>query len=356
VRFGSIEERMDDIRAVMDAVGMERASIAGWSEGGPLSLVFAATYPKRVDKLILVSTFARMLWAADYPIGFSQDHAARLLARIEARWGTGDVFRLFVQHALDHDTLMALVARWERLTATPTMAAEIMRHNLEIDVRGLLPHVHVPTLVVHTSRDPMVPVSFGRYLADHIPNCRYVEIDGDFHTSWQEHHHNLVIDPIEEFITGEITTNVSAEDRILTTILLTDIVESTRHLREVGDAQWRTILDQHDAAAAEEIGRSRGRLVDRTGDGILASFDGPARAIQCCRRLMARARALGIALRAGVHTGECELRGDRLAGTTVHLASRIMALAAPGEILATRTIRDLVVGSGLRSKIGAASA
>ncbi len=348
VDFGSIEQRMDDIRAVMDRVGVERATLTGMSEGGPLAILFAATYPRRVDKLILYATFARLLWAPDYPIGMSDEQAARFVSRIEAKWGTGQILSLFVQHAPDPETLLALASRWERLTATPAIAAQVMRHNLQLDVRNAVSSVHVPALVIHTSRDPMIPVLHGRYLAEHLPNCqRYVEIDGDFHTSWRDEHHDLVMDPMEEFIAGGITSKVAPGDRILTTILFTDIVDSTRRAAELGDAQWRTLLDAHDVAAGEEVARFRGRLVERTGDGVLASFDGPARAVQCAQRLSARLRILGVAIRAGVHTGECEVRGDRLAGITLHLAARVMALAGPGEILATRTVRDLVSGSGL---------
>jgi class 3 adenylate cyclase len=232
--------------------------------------------------------------------------------------------------------------------ATPAMAAEIMRHNLQMDVRALLPHIRVPTLVIHAARDPMIPAACGRYLANHLPNCqRYVEIEADFHASWLESDHDLVMDPVEEFIAGQITSTAASDERFLTTVLFTDIVASTRHLLRVGDSQWREILDAHDVAVSEEIARLHGRLVDRTGDGVLACFDGPARAIQCCRRIMSRARALGLSLRAGVEIGECEVRGDRLAGLTVHRAARVMALAGPGEILTTRMVRGLSVGSGL---------
>lgn len=255
---------------------------------------------------------------------------------------------MFVQDAPDSDSLLALAARWERLTATPAMAAQIMRHNFQIDVRDVLPSVRVPAMVVHAAGDPMIPVSFGRYLAEHLPACqRHVELDGNFHTSWLDRRHDLVLDPIEDFITGEITSDVAGGERILTTVLLTDIVDSTRQARELGDARWRGVLDAHDAMVREEVQRVRGRLVVHTGDGMLASFDGPARALQCVRRLASRIRTLGLEVRAGVHTGECEVRGNNLAGITLHVAARIMALAGPGEILATRTVRDLVAGSGL---------
>jgi len=348
VDFGSLEQRMDDIRAVMDTVGIDRAAIAGMSEGGPLSIMFAATYPSRVDRLILYATFARLSWAPDYQIGRTEEQVASRLLHIEAAWGTGQVLSRFIQYAPDAETLLQLSARWERLTATPAVAAQVMRQNFQLDVRHVLSSVHVPALVVHAARDPVVPSVFGRYLAEHLPNCqRYVELDGDFHTSWLVEHHDLVVDPMEEFIVGGVTSKVAQTHRVLTTILLTDIVDSTRRAAEMGDARWRAVLDAHDAAARDEVGRFGGRLVERTGDGILASFDGPARAVLCARQLAARLRTLGLAIRAGVHTGECEVREDRLAGISVHLAARVMALAGAGEIFTTSTVRDLVGGAGL---------
>lgn len=348
VNFGSLEQRMDDIRAVMDSVGVERAVVGGWSEGGPLSMMFAATYPERVEKLVLIASFARLVSAPEYPIGITEEQADKLLSLMQGKWGTGDVLRRFIQHAPDVDALLTLASRWERLTATPSMVVEIMRHNIRIDVRSVLSSVQVPALVIHASRDPMIPVALGRYLADHLPNCkRFVEIDADFHLSWLEQDQDLVMDPIEQFVTGDIASKIAPVDRILTTILFTDIVDSTRRARQMGDSQWRQVLDAHDAAAREEIERFRGRLIERTGDGILASFDGPARAIHCSQRLNLRASTLGLAIRAGVHTGECEQRGDRLAGITLHLAARVMGLAGPGEILTTQTVRNLVDGSRL---------
>jgi class 3 adenylate cyclase len=349
VDFGSIEERMDDIRAVMDAVGFERASIFAISEGGPLSILFAATYPERVDKLVLYGSFARLSWAPDHPIGVPDGVTAEWLAMLERTWGTGQVLRTLAQYAPDPITEQALLSRLERYTATPPMAAAIMRHNLQLDVRQVLPSVHTPAMVIHTVGDPVVPVAVARDLAQRLANCqRYIELDEAFHVSWRGDHHDLVVDPIEEFLTGEIISREEPGERVLTTVLFADIVDSTTHARELGDARWRSLLDAHDRAASEEIGRARGRMVKHTGDGVLACFDGPARAVRCAQRLASRARSLGLEIRAGVHTGECEVRGDDLAGITVHVAARVMALAGGGEVLATRTVRDLVDGSGLK--------
>ncbi len=339
--FGSLEERMDDIRAVMDAVGFERATIGGMSEGGPLAILFAATYPERVEKLLLYGTFA--------VIGPDIRPAVdALAARIEKRWGSGEVLSLFAQHAPDPVAERALMARLERYTATPARAAEIIRRLPEIDVRPVLGSVQAPTLVLHCARDPMMPVTAGRYLAEHIPTCdRFVELDRDFHTSWLPSDVDLLVDSMEEFITGRITSRTDDTERILTTVLFTDIVDSTARAEAMGDTAWRTLLDRHDAIVREEVERSRGRVVKTTGDGVLASFDGPARGVRAAQAIAARVRALAIDVRAAVHTGECEVRGNDLAGIAVHVAARLLALAGTGEVVASRTVRDLVSGSGL---------
>ena len=345
--FGSFEDRMDDIGAVMDAEGIERAVVGGISEGGPLALLFAATYPRRVDKLALYGTFARMSRSDDYPIGRVEE--VESLARfIESTWGTGDALGPFASHAPDPDLARSVMARFERYTATPQTAAHIMRQIGEIDVRHVLGSVQAPVLVVHVARDPIVPVEFGRYLAEHLPTLeRYAELDGDVHSSWRVEDCDLVADELEAFIRGAVTSRASLTERVLTTVLFTDIVDSTAWVEKLGDTEWRRRLDAHDAVANEEVARHRGRVVKATGDGILASFDGPARAVRCAQELTARARSLGLEIRAGVHVGECEIRGDDLAGIAVHIAARVMSLAEPGEVLTTRTVKDLALGSGV---------
>lgn len=348
VDFGSLEERMDDIRAVMDAAGFARCVLCGFSEGGPLSILFAATYPERVEKLVVYGSYARLAWAPDYPIGRPDEAAAAFASGVQAQWGTGNVLRHFAQHAPDLDSELRVMSRLERYTATPEMAARIMRHNQLIDVREALPLVSAPSLVIHAAQDPVLSVAHGRYLAERLPNCRrYVELEGDFHVSWRDEHHDLVVDPIEEFVTGQVTRPGDSTERFLTTILFTDIVDSTARAQALGDAAWRSLLDAHDVAATEEVARFRGRLVKFTGDGILVCFDGPARAVRCAQSLVARTRALGLEIRAGVHTGECEARGEDLAGIAVHVAARIMLFAQPHEVITTRTVKDLVDGSGL---------
>lgn len=348
VNFGSLEERMDDIRAVMDAVGFERCSLCGFSEGGPLSILFAATYPERVEKLVVYGSYARLAWAPDYPNGRSDEAAAAYADGAQRLWGTGRVLSRLAQHAPDPETEQKVMARLERYTATPEMASRILRHNQQIDVRAVLPLVSTPSLVIHASADPVLAAAHGRYLAEHLPNCKgYVEIEGDFHVSWLDEHHDLILDPLEEFVTGHKASREDSTERFLTTIVFTDIVDSTLRAQTLGDARWRSLLDAHDTAANQEVARFRGRMVKFTGDGTLSCFDGPARAVRCAQALVARARELGLEIRAGVHTGECEARGEDLSGIAVHVAARVMALAGGHEVLTTRTVKDLVDGAGI---------
>lgn len=344
-RVPTLEERMDDLRAVLDAAGSTRAAIIGISEGGPMALLFAASYPERVSALVLWATFARIAAAPDYPEGTPPEAFEHTFRFIERAWGTGHGIRVIsVQDAPREPSMLALMARFERSAATPSGAIACLRFAAEVDVRHILPTISVPTLVVHRTGDPLIPVVHGRYLAEHIPGARFLEVPGDFHLSaiGQD---GPVLDGIEEFLTGDRVDRPI--ERVLKTVLFTDIVDSTARAAALGDRRWRELLDAHDALLRREIERSRGALVNTTGDGVLAAFDGPARAIRCAQAIVAQARGLGLELRAGVHTGECELRGTDLAGIAVHIGARVAALAGPGEVLATRTVADLVVGSGL---------
>ncbi len=340
VGLGSVEDRMDDIRAVMDAAGLERAALNGVSEGGPMAIMFAATYPERVTALTLFGTFARILEDEDYD-GLSAADGEAFAASIESRWGSGDVISFFLQSepgAVDPASL----ARYERSSCTPRMAAQLMRHNLAIDVREVLPVIDVPTLVMHHTGDPVVPVARARYLADHIPGARLVELPGDVHVGPES---AAALPILAEFLTGE--RREAEPDRVLATVLFTDIVGSTERASALGDAQWRALLDRHDDIARREIAAARGRAVKSTGDGFLAVFDGPARAVRCAQAMGRAVDGLGLEIRAGLHTGECELRGDDVAGIAVHLGARIGALAGPGEVLVSSTVRDLTLGSGI---------
>ena len=346
--FGSMEERMDDIRAVMDAVGLERAALFGYSEGGPLSLLFAATYPERATALAIYGSMARILDAPDYPSGFSEEDGDEFVQRVERDWGTGDAMydrSPFIQHIPDTDATRSLLARYERGACTPTMAANILRCNIAMDVHSALPAVSAPTLVVHSDGDPLLPVLHGRYLGNNIPGARYVETEGDFHMTWYPED-AAFLDEIEAFLTGERHA-VADIDRVLATMLFTDIVSSTEQAAELGDARWRELLDRHDELAGREVERHRGIVVKSTGDGLLARFDGPARAVACAGVIRDEVAGLGLRTRAGAHTGEVELRGDDVAGIAVHIASRVADLAGPGEVLVSRTVKDLVTGSGL---------
>ncbi len=344
----TLEERMDDMRAVMDAVGSERATLLGISEGGPMSILFAASHPERTSALVLWGGFARTVQAADYPIGVPSELIEHTYELAEQTWGEGTMLaRIALQDVPRDPALLEVLGRAERNAATPKSAVAALRFANETDVRHVLPAVTVPTLVVHRTGDRLIPVALGRYVADHIPGARWVELPGDFHIGGQPGANDDLLGEVEEFLTGARVHAQPDVDRILATLLFTDIVGSTEHAAELGDRRWRDLLNAHDAAVRRELERARGREIKTTGDGFLAAFDGPARAIRCAQGIVAAATGLGLSVRVGVHTGECEMRGDDLAGIALHIGARLAALAAPGEILATGTVRDLVVGSGL---------
>jgi class 3 adenylate cyclase len=241
-----------------------------------------------------------------------------------------------------------MMSKFERYTATPQQAAHILGLVNEIDVRAALPSVQAPTLVVHAKDDPMVPVAMGRYLAEHLPNCeRYLELDRDFHASWLSEDTDLLVDAAEQFLTGTIASTPVTAERVLATVLFTDIVDSTARARDIGDVEWRRLLDQHDDACLAEVSRHKGRVVKTTGDGVLAVFDGPARAVRCAQEILRRVQAMGLAVRAGIHVGECEQRADDISGIAVNIAARVMHEAADNELLVTRTVKDLSLGSDL---------
>ena len=345
--FGTAENRMDDIRAVMDTAGFERSAIIGISEGGPLAVLFAATYPERVTELVLWDTWARVLAAPDYPIGADPSIAQGTVDAICDEWGSGRGLRAVVQRLPEDAETNALLARYERSAATPTGVREVQQRNIEIDVRSALPAVSAPTLVMHRRRDPVIAARFGRYLADHIEGATFVELPGDWHTNGSVGGEDDALDVVEEFLTGTRQARRSEPDRVLKTVLFTDIVDSTARAAAEGDKRWRELLDAHDTAIRRELSRFRGQEVKTTGDGFLAAFDGPGRAINCALAISAGSHKLGLDVRAGLHTGECELRGDDLAGIAVHIGARVAALAGPGEVMVTSTVRDLVAGSGI---------
>jgi class 3 adenylate cyclase len=342
----TLEQRMDDIRAVMDAVGSERAVLFGASEGGPMSALFAATYPARTRALIMYGAYAR--WYADppdYPWGMDRETAAAGMQMMEAHWGdTADVLWVWAPSAVLDDSMRFWWNRSQQISASPGAAAAFATMNAEIDIRDVLPAIHVPTLVIHRSGDQFVNVGHGRYLADRIDGARLVEPPGDDHL-WYVGDQEAILGEVEEFLTG--VRPAPEPDRVLATVLFTDIVESTRRAADLGDMKWRSLLERHHALVRREFDRFRGREVGSAGDGFLAAFDGPARAIRCARAIRDALGELGISVRAGLHTGECEVMDGNLGGIAVHIGARVTGAARPGEVLVSSTVKDLVAGSGI---------
>ncbi|HEX5613853.1 MAG TPA: adenylate/guanylate cyclase domain-containing protein [Acidimicrobiia bacterium] len=342
VPVGTLEERMDDVRAVMDAAESEQAVLLGTSEGGPLCALFAATHADRTRALVLAASWARLLRGPDYPIGVDPEGFEQFIEMMVANWGTGRSIGTFFRNSLNEPPI-ELLARMERHSASPGALRRIFEMLIDTDVTGVLSTITAPTLVLHSRDDRQVPFALGEYLAEHIPGARLEEIEGS-------HGDAAVGDQVpaylEQLLTGDVP--VIESDRVLATVLFTDIVDSTARASSMGDAAWRSLLDRHDEIVFEAVGQTRGRVVKHTGDGVLASFDGPARGVTCAHRIVRAARDLGIEIRAGLHTGECEARGDDLGGIAVHVGARVAALAQPSEVLVTRTVKDLVAGSGLQ--------
>jgi len=342
--FGSLAERADDIRAVMDAAEWESAHLVGISEGGPLSLLFAASYPERVNSLLLYASFACLL-PQDDPTTAEFD-VPRFLNFIERNWGTGQVLGAFV-HAPPAPQILEQLGRYERACATPRLVVEIMRSNLAIDARPILPTISTPALVIHRTGDPIVGIARGRAMATGLRNAQLLEVAGEMHCGWDVHEWGPVLDAMEGFLTGAPAAVID-NDRVLATVLFTDIVESTQAASEAGDHLWHDILDRHDSETHRIVAKFGGHIIKHTGDGTLATFDSPTRAVHCARALRDSLGREGIEIRAGLHTGEIERRGDDIAGIGVHIGARIAGLAGPGEVLVSRTVHDLVEGSDLR--------
>jgi pimeloyl-ACP methyl ester carboxylesterase len=340
----SLEERMDDVRAVMDAAGSKRASILGISEGGPMAMVFAATYPERVSALILCATFARLMEAPDYPIGIAASLFEPFIEQMRDSWGKGATVDLFAPSLAGDEAFRRTWGRIERFAVSPAGFEALMRMLQHTDARSVLPAIHVPTLVVHRSGDLVVPVAQARYAAERVAGAKYVELPGRDHFPWVGD--DAPIDEIQEYVTGARPA-VEEFDRVLATVLFSDIVASTEHATRLGDRRWRDVLESYLALVRRQLSLFRGREIETTGDGVLASFDGPARAIRCARAIGADVRALGIEVRAGLHTGECSIIGEKLGGIAVHIGARVAAAARAGEVLVSATVKDLVAGSGI---------
>jgi class 3 adenylate cyclase/pimeloyl-ACP methyl ester carboxylesterase len=344
VDVASREERMDDVRAVMDAAGSERAVVFGNSEGGALAILFAVTYPERASALVLYGAYPRMSAAPDYPDGLQISEED--LRNFEEQWGRpgGGLAMSYLNPGQAEDVAyQEAMARSDRMSASPGAATAIMRMIISLDVRDLLPAIRVPTLVVYRTSD-VAHAAGSRYLGVHIPGAKVVELPGDIYFPYLGDQ-DAVVSEIEEFLTGVRPT--PRYDRVLATVLFTDIVGSTQTAARVGDQRWRDLLEHHQSISEREINRWRGRLIKSTGDGVLATFDGPARAVRCAGEIRDNLQTSEISIRAGVHTGEIELLGDDIGGIAVHIGQRISALADPNEILVSRTVVDITAGSGL---------
>jgi len=335
----TLEERMDDVRAVMDAVGSPQAALLGMSEGGAIAAMFAATYPERVTSLVLLGAAIRCWMSNDVDF----DDPA-VMAYIDEHFGDGFSLDAGAPSVADDQRIRAWAGRVERLGMTPTSFGALVKMNTSFDARSVLPAVSAPTLVIHRSGEQVVTVDQGREAAQLIPGARYVELPGRDHLPYFEDP-EATLTLVEEFVTGE--RHHTASDRVLATVVFTDIVNSTEHASSVGDRRWREVLDAYDASVERELDRFRGRLVKTTGDGTLATFDGPGRAIQWALSIRALTRSLGFEIRAGAHTGEIELRGEDIAGLAVVIAHRISTNANPGELLVSSTVKDLVAGSNI---------
>ena len=340
----TLEQRSADLGAVMDAEGIERAVVGGISEGGSTAALFAATHPERTTGLVVFGAYARVLEAPDYP-GVSANAYQALMDAWSSRWGTPETLtiRLVRPERVGDTAFREWVNRFERQSSTPSGLRAQLDWIGDLDVRSVLPVIAVPTLVMHRTDDALVPLHYGRWLADHIPAARFVEIDGSAHVPYWDSAQPLV--ELEEFVTGR--RSVSSADRALATVLFTDICGSTELASSFGDGAWRDLLERHDAMAQRIVDRFGGRVIKSTGDGLLATFTGPAQGIRCAGELVGAAEQLDVPVRAGLHTGEVELRGDDIAGIAVHIGSRVTERAGRGEVLVSRTVKDLVAGSGL---------
>jgi pimeloyl-ACP methyl ester carboxylesterase/class 3 adenylate cyclase len=343
-----LEILMEDLGRVLDEVDSERATVAGFLDGGYLCTLFAATHPERTRALVLYATSASGKWSQDYPWQWKPERWETFMDEMASGWGSqrfaDDVLQWYAPSAYPDETTRRWWGRYQRLSASPGSAVALERLYSETDVRHVLPSIRVPTLILHRREDPADPVEGARFIAREVPGAKYVELEGVDSPPWAGDS-SAIVDEIEEFLTG--MRRAPEPDRVLSTVLFTDIVASTEQLARIGDKSWKELLARHDELSKAEVEQARGTYVDSTGDGVLARFDGPARAVKCATAIGGAIRPLGIEIRAGCHTGEIELAGDAVRGIAVHIGARVAAMAGPSEVLVSSTVKDLVAGSGL---------
>jgi class 3 adenylate cyclase len=341
----TVEQRMDDIVAVMDTVGSERAALLGWSEGAIPCATFAATYPERATSLVMYGGLPRVLESDEHPWGIPAEVYDEWTATLMETWGqSGEALWLWAPGVAEEEEAKEWFARYMRLAASPGAAVALWKALRNTDVTGIVSTIRVPTLLIHRTEDTLVPVEWSRYMAERIPGAKLVELPGEDHLWWFGDQ-DAIVGEVEEFLTG--ARRAPEPDRVLATVMFTDIVGSTERAAELGDRRWRELLETHGSVVRRELERHRGREVKTIGDGFLATFDGPARAIRCAQAIANAIRPLGIEIRAGLHTGECEQMNGDVGGIAVHTGARVSAKAGPGEVLVSQTVKDLVAGSGI---------
>ncbi len=340
----SLEVRMDDVRAVMDAAGSRRAALFGASEGGPMCALFSATYPDRTSALIMHGSFPRRTRAPDYPWGRTAEEHRTWIEKMQREWGGPFGLAERAPSMAQDQRFSQWWSRLLQISASPAAAVALVRMNAEIDIRNILPAIRVPTLLLHSVGDAVINIGASRFMAERIPGARLVELPGSDHLFWLSDA-EAILGEIEEFLTG--VRGAPEPDRVLKTVLFTDVVGATEKAASLGDRRWRDLLESHDSAVRRGLARFRGQEMNTTGDGFFATFDGPARAVRCALEIAQSVHSLGLDIRAGLHTGECEVMGHDIGGLVVHIGARIAALAAPGEVLVSSTVKDLVAGSGL---------
>jgi len=344
-RLPTLEERMDDVRAVMDAAGSEQAALFGYSEGGNLSTLFAATYPGRTRALVTFGIFAKRIWSPDYPWAPKPEQREQEYERLEREWGRDMDLGSLAPSVAEDEAFKRWMTAYFRRSASPGAAVTLLRMNTEIDIRAVLPTIGVPTLVLHRTGDLDAKVEEGHWIAKQIPGARFVELPGVDHLPWVGDQ-DSILDEVEEFLTG--VRHGPEPERVLATVLFTDIVDSTARAAALGDRRWRDLLEGHHARVRRQLERFRGQEIDTAGDGFFASFDGPARGVQCALAVVDAVADLGISVRAGLHTGECEVVDGKMAGIAVNIGARVAAQADADEVLVSSTVKDLVAGSGIR--------